>query len=238
MNKGNLVMKTLFMETVSLTRYLRGEDIIEEGQLTVHNLKFQIEGNTCLHLFALDTDALALILEFLEENRKDYLNGILMRNFAGFTPLDMTVDKDSPRNTDMLLVSLSKLDEANYSDQLYKKFSQLLQMELKSFHSYLASCRFQTVQMQNSRYLSLKEDKEVLIVAHHCCILDRNFIEKYTTIGNANKEIREKQLEILEKERKFADQQRKEAEAEKKRREAARKKKEQKMRKGTKRSSR
>lgn len=229
-------MKTLYSETISLTNYLTGEERIEEGRLTKQALKFQINGNTILHLYALDTAALSIILDFMEENKKEYLNSILMKNQKGVSPLDITIDNDSPKNTDLLLVALSKLSEANYSSQLYTKFPKLLQMELKSFHKYLGSCTFQTVQMRNIRYLSLKEDKDMLIVAHHSCILDRDFIEKYTTLGNSNREIRERQREILEREKRFAQQQRKMLEAERKRKEAARKKREAARRKKSKRS--
>ena len=219
-------MKTLFSETISLTNFLTGDTRIEDNRLTKQAAKFQINGNTILHLYALDYAALTTILDFLEENKKEYLNAILMKNFEGVSPLDITIDNDSPKNTDLLLVALSKLNEANYSMQLFTKFPKLLQMELTSFHKYLGSCVFQTVQMRNTQFLSLKEDRDVLIVSHHSCILDRDFIEKYTTLGNSNREIRERQKEILEMERKFALEQRKRAQAEKKKKEAARKKRE------------
>jgi hypothetical protein len=164
---GNLLMKTLYMESVSLDRYISGVDKIEHGQLAKHNLKFQISGNTIFHLFALDTTSLALICEYLEENKKDYLNAILMRNFDGETPLDITIKQDSPKNTDLMLRSLSKIREAKYSDQFYKRFPQLLAMELRSFHYYLDSCRFQTAQMQNTHYLALKDNNDTLVVAHN-----------------------------------------------------------------------
>lgn len=219
-------MKTLYMEAVSLQRYISLEDRIEPGLLAKHNLKFQIDGNTIFHLFALDTQSLNLICEYLEENKKDYLNGILMKNYEGETPLDITINNDSPKNTDIMLRSLSKIKEAKYSEQFYKRFSELLGMELKSFHHYLESCRFQTVQMQNTKYLALKDNIDLLVIAHNTCVLDQNFIEKYTKIGHSDRELRQKQKEILAKERKFAAQQRREAEAERKKRLEERKKKE------------
>jgi hypothetical protein len=149
-----------------------------------------------------------------------------MKNYDGETPLDITINNDSPKNTDIMLRSLSKIKEAKYSEQFYQRFPELLGMELRSFHLYLESCRFQTVQMQNTRYLALKDNSDLLVVAHNTCVLDRNFFEKYTKVGHSDRELRQKQKEIIAKERKFAAQQRKEAETEKNKRLEERKRKE------------
>lgn len=74
--------------------------------------------------------------------------------------------------------------------------------------------------MQNTKFLSLKDSMNELIIAHDSCLLDRNFIERYTTLGTSNREIREKQRQILEREKQFAEQQRKIILEERKRRQA------------------
>ena len=189
-------MKTLYTEATALTKYLNKEEEIEEGNLSVEKMKFQIEGSTIIHLFALNGEALNIILEFLEENRKEYLGSILMKNDEGDTPIDITIKYHSPRNTDLLLKYLSHLKGQSLSSQIYQKFPELLKMKLTSFHQYLDSCLFQTVQMRNAKYLSLKDDSEVVMVAHSSSILDKKFIENHTKQGIAEKKLREKQIEI------------------------------------------
>ena len=110
-------------------------------------------------------------------------------------------------NTDLLLKFLSNISEAMYSKLLYKKFSKLLEMNLKSFHIYLSGCKFQTVQMKNMKYLSIKSNENTQIIAHHSWILGRSFIERYTIKGQAIKELRQRQKEIFLKESSYLREQ-------------------------------
>jgi hypothetical protein len=197
-------MKTLYSEVLSLDKLLQGRIEIKEDELSLNDIKFQVDGNTILHLYCLEEDKLKIILDFLEKNKKVYLNSILMKNKEGKTPLDISIENDSQRTTDLLLRSLSHLEEGNYSQQFYDQFPDLLSMNLKSFHEFLDSCYFQTVQMKKTQYLSMNSDEDDIMTAHPSCILDRNFFEKHTTEGVAEKAIRKFQGEIVEEEKKIS----------------------------------
>ena len=110
-------------------------------------------------------------------------------------------------NTDLLLKFLSNISEAMYSKLLYKKFTKLLQMNLKSFHIYLSGCKFQTVQMKSMKYLPIRSSTNTQIVAHHSWILGRSFIERYTIKGQELKELRQRQKKIFLKESSYLREQ-------------------------------
>ena len=206
---GNLLLKTLYIETVSLTNLLNGKLILEEGNIANHSMTFQIEGSTIIHLYALNKSQLSFVLDYFNQNSKEYLNAILQKNYAGETPIDIAIDDDSPKCIEILLRYLANISETMYSNQLFKRFSKLLQMNLKSFHVFLSGCKFQTVQMKSMKYLSIKGGKSSLVVPNNSWILDRSFIEKHTIRGQANKELRQRQKEIFQKETRYLREQRK-----------------------------
>lgn len=137
LESGSIIMKTMYSEIVSLQRYLDHNDEIQEGNFSYQNIKFQVEGNTALHLFALDERSLRIILEYFEENKKEYLGAILMKNELGKTPIDITIENDSPKNTDLLFQYLSRIEQGSFSKQIFTRFPDLLQSGMKSFHDYL-----------------------------------------------------------------------------------------------------
>ena len=186
-----MLIKTLYSQAVTIDR-LKSLENIEEKDLSVADIKFQYEGNTIIHMFCLDARNLKIVLDFILENKKEYLNAILMKNDKGFTPLDLSIHYDSRKTTDLLLRYLSHLTEGAYSRQIYMKFPELLKFNLASFHEYLGTCTFQTSQMKNIKFLSLKEDSDQIRVAHSTCVLNRDFFEKHTTEGIQQKKLREK----------------------------------------------
>ena len=187
-------MKTTYWEVVSLTSYLSGKAIIEEGNFTFFNVKFQIDGNTALHLFALNESALKLILEYYLQNKPDFLWSAVMKNKQGKTPLDITIEYDSPRCTNLLLSYLWNLKNWNLSGQIYKQFPTLLARGLKTFHEFLNAWFYQTLQMKNIKYLALKSNEDVFMTAYSGCLLDNQFFEKYTDQSRIKRKLAEKRI--------------------------------------------
>ena len=132
-------MKTLITEILALNNFLRENKEIREEDINLANVKFQIEGNTIIHMTCLEVEHLKIVLEYLEKHKKEYLIAILMENDNGKTPLDITIENDSPKTTDLLLKTLSQLEEGSYSQQFFDKFPKLLEMKLNSFHEFLNS---------------------------------------------------------------------------------------------------
>mmetsp|Transcript_26896 Transcript_26896/g.26819 ORF Transcript_26896/g.26819 Transcript_26896/m.26819 type:complete len:116 (-) Transcript_26896:849-1196(-) len=115
----------------------------------------------------------------METHRHEYLTGILMKNNRGKSPLDITLDNESPKNTELLLRKLSLFSNSSLSALFYDRFNELLSMSITAFHEYLDSCYFQTIQMKNIKYLKLKDQSDPLLVPHSSCLIDEVFIDKY-----------------------------------------------------------
>lgn len=115
----------------------------------------------------------------MEYNRPEYLTGILMKNNNGKSPLDITLDNESPKNTELLLRKLALFRDSSLSVLFYNRFNELLAMNILAFHEYLDSWFFQTVQMKQIKYLKLKKDDDPWLVAHSSWLIDEVFIQKY-----------------------------------------------------------
>ena len=187
---------------VDLSGFLKLERTIEEENFTFYNLKFQVEDNTALHLFALDERALKLILEYYKDNKKEYLWSIIMKNNQDKTPIEITIDYDRPRCTDLMLTYVSYLREGNFSRPIYKIFPHLISIGYKSFHEFLNTCLYQTVQMKMIKYLLLPKNEDVFMSAHPSCLLDRDFFDKYSKHGSEAKKLREREMELAKLQRK------------------------------------
>ena len=194
MDWGNIILKTTYSEVVSLTSYLSGEAIIDDGNFTFFNVKFQIDGNTALHLFALNESALKLILEYYLKNKPGFLWSAAMKNKQGKTPLDITIEYDSPRCTNLLLSYLWNRKNGNLSSQIYKLFPALLARGLKPFHEFLNTWFYQTLQMKSIKYLALKSNEDVFMTAYSGWLLDSKFFEKYTDQSRIKRKLAEKRI--------------------------------------------
>jgi hypothetical protein len=176
---GNILTKETVLECSALDDLLTESKTIEPTNISIERIRFQINGNTILHYYALDYQKLSLVLEFFENNEIKYLSAILMKNNKGKSPLDITLDNESPKNTELLLRKLVLAQDSGVSRLFYDRFNQLLAMNITAFHEYLDSCFFQTVQMKATKYLKLKSDKDPWLVTHSSCLIDEVFIEKY-----------------------------------------------------------
>lgn len=102
-------------------------------------MMLQIDGNTILHLYAIDAAPLERMLEFIKDNRKSLLTCILMKNNKGLTPIDVALKYESQKTVNLLFQALSELTDGSYSRLIYEKFNKLISMGLISFHQYLDS---------------------------------------------------------------------------------------------------
>lgn len=123
-----------------------------------------------------------------------------MKNNNGKSPLDIAIDNESPKNTELLLRKLTLFKSASLSMLFYDRFSELLSMNITAFHEYLDSCFFQTIQMREIKYLKLKDESDPLLVPHSSCLIDDVFIEKYCKLSE-NKELVEAKQRKDEEER-------------------------------------
>lgn len=207
---GNIITKETLIEVNSTDELICKSTDITEGNINLERIRFQVDGNTSLHYFALEYDKLKLILDYMEEHRPEYLTAILMKNNHGKSPLDITLDNESPKNTELLLRKLALFKDSSLSNLFYDRFSELLAMNVSAFHEYLDSCMFQTVQMKATKYLKLKKDKDPWLVPHSSCLIDEVFIEKYCRDDERKKLEAEKKKKEEEDKLKAEEQQREE----------------------------
>jgi hypothetical protein len=145
-------------------------------------MMLQIDGNTILHLYAIDAVPLERMLEFIMDNKKNMLTSILMNNNKGETPIDVALRFESKKTVNLMFNALSELRDGSYSRLIYEKFNKLISMGLISFHEYLDSCYFQTIQMKSITFLKLKDldFEDYTVLTHTSCLVDEEFLRKYT----------------------------------------------------------
>jgi len=204
---GWVITKETLIEVYSLEDIVRYDDHITEDNISLERIRFQVDGSTSLHYYALEYDTLKLILDYMETHRHEYLTGILMKNNRGKSPLDITLDNESPKNTELLLRKLSLFSNSSLSALFYDRFNELLSMSITAFHEYLDSCYFQTIQMKNIKYLKLKDQSDPLLVPHSSCLIDEVFIDKYWDTKE------KKELEEAKKKKEQEDKEREEQKA-------------------------
>jgi hypothetical protein len=136
---GNVITKETLIEVLSLDEYILCETSITEVNINLERIRFQVDGNTSLHYFALEYETLKLILDYMEQHRQEYLTGILMKNNKGKSPLDITLDNESPKNTELLLRKLAIFRDKSLSGLFYDRFNELFAMDILAFHEYLDS---------------------------------------------------------------------------------------------------
>ena len=200
LENGNLITKETLVEVYCLQDLMISPEDLSAENINLEKIRFQVEGSTSLHYYALDYEKLSLILDYMDEKRPEYLTAILMRNNKGKSPLDITIENESPKNTELMLRKLIRFSDYSLSILFYDKFSQLLKMNITAFHEYLDSCFFQTMQMKATKYLKLKQNKDLWLVPHTSCLIDEVFIEKYCL--SDEKETMEKEKKIKEQEEK------------------------------------
>ena len=75
---------------------------------------------------------------------------------------------------------------------------------------------FQTSQMLNARYFSMKNKENVVMVVNSSCIIDRKFMERHTTQGSAEKKLRERRIALANQEKAIEEEHKKKNESKKK----------------------
>ena len=67
---------------------------------------------------------------------------------------------------------------------------------MRSFQAYLETCSFQTIQMKNMQYLSMKDESDVVLTWHSSCILSENFLDEHLKITKEDKNLKKEQEEL------------------------------------------
>lgn len=209
---GSIITKETIVEVSALEELITGEIQINQDNINLERIRFQIDGNTSLHMYALEYDTLTLILDYMQDHKPEYLTAILMKNGKNKSPLDITIDNESPKNTELLLRKLTLFKDESMSILFYNRFNELLAMNITAFHSYLDSCFFQTVQMKSIKYLKLKNADFPLMVPHSSCLIDEVFIDKFCKTDEKknleqDKKKKEEELKQQQEHEKIAEEQ-------------------------------
>lgn len=166
LENGALITKETIIEVTALDEIIQEITEIDDSNVSYDRIRFQVDGNTSLHYYALEYETLSIILDYFEEHKPHYLTAILMKNSRGKSPIDIAIDNESPKNIELFLNKLALFEDIKLSSIFYTRFSELLSMNISAFHAYLDSCFFQTVQMKETKFLDLKSEDDPLLVSH------------------------------------------------------------------------
>lgn len=95
--QGLVVLKVSYIDCKTLNNLISETEKITEENIYIEKIRFQIEGNTVVHMYALEFDTLSIIINYLLEYKKDYLSMILMKNNENYSPLDICIENESSK---------------------------------------------------------------------------------------------------------------------------------------------
>ena len=180
LQNGFLLSKETLMEAESIDS-LEHDENISVDSISLNKVRFQAQGSTVLHYFALDAGKLKIILDYMEKHHPDYMMAILIKNDFGKSPMDIAIENEASRSVELFLRKLKYFESLSLSSLFYDRFPELFDLQLQSFNEYLESCFFQTLQMKSIKHLDLKNryKKEEVYLTHSNCIIDEDFMQKY-----------------------------------------------------------
>lgn len=199
----NLLLKTTYSHVAKLNSHLKKSISFEEGKFSLEDLKFSVDNNTVLHLYALNDECLMPIVEYLKEKAPHYLSAIMIKNSNGNTPLELAYNYKNSMTLRILLLGLASLGQDHVSRKFYDKFPDMIVDGLKSFQEYIETCFFQTIQMKSMQYLSMKDDSAVVLASHNSCVLSEEFLQGHLNITPEEKELKEEQMRLQERKDKY-----------------------------------
>jgi len=189
-------MKTNFKSVTKLSAHLENKITFEEGKFGEDDINFIVENNTVLHLYARNEELLRPIIEYMIEHAPQYLIGIMIKNNEGLTPLQIAIDNKNPQTQRLFLLGLAELSQDHISQKLYHCFPSFITNGSKSFMDYLETCYFQTAQMKNMQYLSMKSEDDIITTSNNSCIMSEEFLTKHLNTTQEEKDIKEQQKQI------------------------------------------
>lgn len=78
LHKGYRSMKEVYVEVTAVDDLIKQDYSVDKKSLKIERIRFQIDGTTAIHYFALDSAKLKLVLNVMEEEKKEYLTAVLM----------------------------------------------------------------------------------------------------------------------------------------------------------------
>ena len=75
---GNRILKETYMEVETVTSFQHHPYALKRENINLDRIRFQVDGSTIVHLYALNYEKLKLVLDFFEDNMPFYLTCILI----------------------------------------------------------------------------------------------------------------------------------------------------------------
>jgi hypothetical protein len=200
-----LVLKAGYKSITKLQAHLDEMIKLTEGKFGEDDLSFIVDSNTVLHLYALNEECLEPIINYMIENKPEYLIGIMIKNNKNKTPFQIAFENGNTRTLNLMFKGLKALGQDNASKGIYEVFPALIMSGSKAFQDYLNSCFFQTIQMKSMQFLSMKSTKDKIITSHTSCILSSEFLNRVMNKNPEDNILLEKmkQLQSIEEEIQF-----------------------------------
>ena len=77
---GQRILKETYVEIETVMMFKNDISCINAKNIIIDRCRFQVEGSTTIHLYALNYTQLKLVLDFYDQVKRNYLTSILVRN--------------------------------------------------------------------------------------------------------------------------------------------------------------
>ena len=93
---GNLIRKETMLELDIIKNYINNDQFkLDKDNICLDRIKFNVDGNSVIHYFADNTESLRLVMDYMEEYKREYLLAILMKNKEEKSPIDLAIENES-----------------------------------------------------------------------------------------------------------------------------------------------
>jgi hypothetical protein len=194
----NLILKTTFTAVVKLQSHLAKQIKFEEGKFNKEDIDFIVQNKSVFHLYALNEEKLKPIVDYFVENNPEYLVGIVTQNKGEKenSPIEIAKRGGNVATIKIFLEALAQIGKDHVSNTFYTKLPDMIKDGIKPVQSFLETCTFQTVQMKNMVYLSMKKSGDTILIPHSSCIISNSFLNAHTNLQKDDRTLKKTQVQL------------------------------------------
>lgn len=194
----DLILKTTFTAVSKLQSHINGEIQFEEGKFNREDIDFIVQNYTVFHLYALNEEKLRPIVNYFIENNPKYLVAIVTQSSGHFetSPIEIAQKGGNVATIKIFLEALANIGEDHLSNRFYRKIPEMIKDGIRPVQGFLEKCTFQTIQMKNMIYLSMRKSDDTILIPHSSCIISKDFLNAHTNLRNEDIVLKKTQVEL------------------------------------------
>ena len=148
------------------------------GIKNIQASKYFIGRRSILSDLVMDEDKLSRIFENFTRD-KIMMCMMFVQDNKGNTPLEESIDNNSPKIVEMFLEYANEIQEFKLSKMFYKWFDALFDLGIESFRNFLGTCYFSTPQMAIMKKMENKGHKGIIRHGVACSMIPEDLNRKY-----------------------------------------------------------